>query len=371
MKSSGSGRLRAGIDYREEYPVVCYQTGQMQEPQTLPLDFGGQAGHTACFRRILSALKRYGKKEAICAAVVLPDMSEDVIRQYMTEAYEAGFPENSVQVMGELESFVHFVMHQTNDIWQQQVWLLEFGVQEVQATAVQVNKRTTPMVVQAREPECWKVGSLSDGDRDDRLSECVKNRFGKTPVSAVFLTGTDLNAEDYKKSREEICFRRRVFVGEQLQARGACLMAGDESGSRPYLFLSEQTLLYNVGIRSSRGGKEEISTIVQAGCSWYEAEAECELILLSEPILEFSFQSMLGGDAIRAGMLLNDLPGRPKGATRLLVEVHFPGPARCEVRVTDLGFGELYPSSDLYWRETFLLEEQEEKEDGHGSGGDL
>ena len=173
------------------------------------------------------------------------------------------------------------------------------------------------------------------------------------------------------KSREEICFRRRVFVGEQLQARGACLMAGDESGSRPYLFLSEQTLLYNVGIRSSRGGKEEISTIVQAGCSWYEAEAECELILLSEPILEFSFQSMLGGDAIRAGMLLNDLPGRPKGATRLLVEVHFPGPARCEVRVTDLGFGELYPSSDLYWRETFLLEEQEEKEDGHGSGGDL
>ena len=116
MKSSGSGRLRAGIDYREEYPVVCYQTGQMQEPQTLPLDFGGQAGHTACFRRILSALKRYGKKEAICAAVVLPDMSEDVIRQYMTEAYEAGFPENSVQVMGELESFVHFVMHQTNDI---------------------------------------------------------------------------------------------------------------------------------------------------------------------------------------------------------------------------------------------------------------
>ena len=29
MKSSGSGRLRAGIDYREEYPVVCYQTGQI------------------------------------------------------------------------------------------------------------------------------------------------------------------------------------------------------------------------------------------------------------------------------------------------------------------------------------------------------
>lgn len=41
---------------------------------------------------------------------------------------------------------------------------------------------------------------------------------------------------------------------------------------------------------------------------------------------------------------------------------------RCEVKVTDLGFGELYPASDLYWKESFLMEEQE---DGHGTGNDL
>ena len=92
------------------------------------------------------------------------------------------------------------------------------------------------------------------------------------------------------------------------------------------------------------------------------------MILLGDSVLELAFQPMLGGEAIRAGMRLNDIPKRPEGATRILVELHFSGPAQCEVRVTDLGFGELYPASGLYWVDSFLLEEEEEN---HGTGGDL
>ena len=85
-------------------------------------------------------------------------------------------------------------------------------------------------------------------------------------------------------------------------------------------------------------------------------------------ILEFYFQSMMGGDPVRKRFQLTDLPARPDGASRVLVEAHFTDRYRCEVKVTDLGFGELYPASDLYWKESFLMEEQE---DGHGTGNDL
>lgn len=355
--TNGCEVLIAGIDFREECPQVCYQTAQMKEPELLPLDFGGQMGRSACFRKILSALKRFGRKEDIRAAIILPDMSEESIGQYVKEACEAGFLREQVQVLGEQESVVHFVMHQTNDIWQQRVWLLEFHTDEVKATCLQVNRRTTPMLVEAQEPEYWHVGSLLEGNRDEKLSETVKERFGRNPVSAVFLTGTDFNARDYKKSREEICFHRRVFLGEQIHARGACMLAGSRE-RRNYLFLNEQTLLYNVGIRSSRGGKESIHTLVSAGCSWYEVQGCWELMVMDEPVLEFHFQSMLGKEAIRAGMMLTDMPKRPQRTSRILLEIHFAGPRQCEVKVTDLGFGELYPASDLYWRETFWLEEE-------------
>lgn len=366
IMTNGSELLIAGIDFRGEYPVVCYQDSQMKEPQHLPLDFGGQSGRNACFRKVLSALKRFGKKENIRAAVVVPDMSEESIRQYLKDACEAGFEREQLQVLGEAESIVHFVMHQTNDIWQQRVYLLEFDADEVKATSIQVNRRTTPMLVQAQEPEYWHVGTLLEGNRDERLLEHIKEEFGKSPVSAVFLTGTDFHVKDYKKSREEICFRRRVFLGEQIHARGACMLAGDGGQKKTYLFLSEQTLVYNVGIHSCRGGRESVQTIVSAGCNWYEVRESCEMILWGEPVLEFSFQSMLGGEPILAGMMLTDLPSRPDGTTRLLMEVHFSGPSRCEVKVSDLGFGEIYPASDLYWKESFLLDEQEE--DIYGAG---
>lgn len=361
-----SGTIHAGIDYREEYPKVCCQTEQMKEPLVLSLDFTGQSGHAACFRKILSALKRYGDKERIRAAVIVPGMSEEEIRQYTREACEAGFLEKQLQIMSESESVVHFVMHQTNDIWQHRVWILEFGKAEVKATAVRVNKRTTPMLIRTEESQYWQIGSLSDGGRDGRLLEHVREHFGKEHVSAVFLTGTDLNVRDYKKSREEICFRRRVFLGDLIHARGACMASGEKAGSRPYLFLGEQTLLLNMGIKSRRGGAEEFYTIINAGCNWYEAEGSCEVLLLDEPLLEFAFCSMLGGEPVRAGMMLTDLPERPGGTGRLLVEAHFTGPLQCEVKVTDLGFGELYPSSDLYWKESFMLEDQEERHDGDG-----
>ena len=136
----------------------------------------------------------------------------------------------------------------------------------------------------------------------------------------------------------------------------------------PYLFLSEQTLLYNVGIRSRRGGKESIYTLAEAGQNWYDIQVSQEMILVGSPVLELVFQPMLGGPEIRGGIRLQNLPERLEGTGRLLVEISFSSPKQCEVKVTDLGFGELYPASGLYWVDSFLLEEEEEN---HGTGGDL
>lgn len=358
----------AGIDFRKEIPQVCYQTGDRKEPAYLPLEYEKLSGHTACFCKILSALKRFEKKENIRAVLVLPDMEEETIRQYLQEACQAGFGKEQIHMVSEAESLVHFVMSQTSDIWQHRVFLLEFGQEEIRSICLHMNRRTSPMLVQAEEPEYWYVGNLLEGGRDEKLAETVKERFSGEPVSSVFLTGTDFNARDYKKSRDEICFRRRVFLAEQICARGACMLAEAGKDRVPYLFLSEQTLLYNVGIRSRRGGKESIYTLAEAGQNWYDIQVSQEMILVGSPVLELVFQPMLGGPEIRGGIRLQNLPERPEGTGRLLVEISFSSPKQCEVKVTDLGFGELYPASGLYWVDSFLLEEEEEN---HGTGGDL
>jgi hypothetical protein len=363
MSMANVGEICAGIDFLKETPKVCYQTAQMKDPEPLPLDFSSCMDNKSCFRKILSALKRYGKKEELCIALILPNLSQKKMETYQKDACEAGFLAEQLFMLGEEECLVHFVMHQSNDIWQQQVWLLDFGMDEVKARSIVVNKRSRPMLVQVSSPEYWHVGSLLSKERDDRLLAYVRETFSKIHVSAVFVAGTDLNEKDYQKSREELCYRRRVFLGEQMAARGACMLSRDRKEQKPYLFLNEQTLLYNVGIRSVKMGEESVYTVMRAGCNWYEAKKSLELILQSEAVLEFSFWPMMGGEPIRAGMFLNDLPKRPRGATRLLLELSFVSATECEVKVTDLGFGELYPASELCFKETFLMEE---KDDGTG-----
>ena len=368
MKLTEEDLLIAGIDYRKDVPVVCCMTGQMKEPEYIPMEFVRPCGRNTCFRKILSTLKKYGAKEKIRAVLVLPDMTEDSIRQYVQEACQAGFDRKQLKVISEAESIADFVMQQTNDIWQHRVYVLRFEPETVRAVCVDVNRRTSPMLVQVEEPESWRVGTLLEGGRDEKLAEYVTDRFSEKPVSAVFLEGTDLNAADYRKTREVLCYRRRVFLAEQVCARGACMSMAKEK--KPYLFLSEQTLLYNVAVRSRRGGKEGLYTLAEAGKNWYEIHQKQEMILLGEQVLELVFQSMMGGDPVRAGMRLTDIPKRPEGASRILVELQFSGPKQCEIKVTDLGFGELYPASDLYWMDTFSLGEEKE-EVSYGTGSDL
>ena len=179
MSMANMGEICAGIDFLKETPKVCYQTAQMKDPEPLPLDFSSCMDNKSCFRKILSALKRYGKKEELCIALILPNLSQKKMETYQKDACEAGFLAEQLFMLGEEECLVHFVMHQSNDIWQQQVWLLDFGMDEVKARSIVVNKRSRPMLVQVSSPEYWHVGSLLSKERDDRLLAYVRETFSK------------------------------------------------------------------------------------------------------------------------------------------------------------------------------------------------
>ena len=60
---------------------------------------------------------------------------------------------------------------------------------------------------------------------------------------------------------------------------------------------------------------------------------------------------MQGGDTLKETLALPGLPDRPSRATRLRISAEFLSVDRLRVQVSDLGFGELFPSSDLTWSE--------------------
>ena len=67
--------------------------------------------------------------------------------------------------------------------------------------------------------------------------------------------------------------------------------------------------------------------------------------------MEFTLKPMHAGDTLKGSLLLAGLPDRPPRATRLRISAEFLSVDRLQVQVSDLGFGELFPSPALTWTE--------------------
>ena len=72
--------------------------------------------------------------------------------------------------------------------------------------------------------------------------------------------------------------------------------------------------------------------------------------MLDKPELEFALLPINGKEKMTTLIHLNDLPVRPKKTTRLRIELEFVNASCAKVTIKDLGFGELFPPSDMVYK---------------------
>ena len=78
-------------------------------------------------------------------------------------------------------------------------------------------------------------------------------------------------------------------------------------------------------------------TLVSAGENWYETKNQCEILLAGTNTVDFWLQLPDSREAKIESLELTDIPKRPERMTRL------------SVTIRDLGFGEIYKSSEKVW----------------------
>ncbi|MBR4168188.1 MAG: hypothetical protein IKR47_00500 [Lachnospiraceae bacterium] len=66
-----------------------------------------------------------------------------------------------------------------------------------------------------------------------------------------------------------------------------------------------------------------------------------------------------GKDKQIVSIELNGLPQRPKRATRLRIKVEMTSETTIKIKIQDLGFGEMYPSSSKVWTKEIELEKSD------------
>jgi hypothetical protein len=95
---------------------------------------------------------------------------------------------------------------------------------------------------------------------------------------------------------------------------------------------------------------------LDAGENWYEVYKECDILLPGdENVLSFLVTPLTGKRAQLREFILEDAPVRTGAFGRYFIKIRMTSAECVEAQITDLGFGELFPTSSKVWVKQFAV----------------
>lgn len=324
---------------------------------------------TLFLKRSMTLMNFVATVEKVAAIMFTVDELDDRMVEVLSQASaNLGLRTSHIYFQSHTESFYFYMLHQPPELWNYQAIACEHDGVRLKTYRMECNKRTTPVVVLIEEqiyetvvvPNETEEETIREGAyrmADERFLGILRKMCEGRIISSAYLLGDGFRAEWDKQSIEFLCHNRRVFRGNNLFSRGACYgllekLEPSEAGSK-HVFLGRDKLKSNIGMNVLRQGRESYYALLDAGENWYEAAKECEFLLEGERELAFVITPLTGKD-IETRVI--PLTGGGSGGgpfTRYRMEMAMSAPETVQIKVTDLGFGELFPASGQVWKESF------------------
>lgn len=294
----------------------------------------------------------------IRAMVLTAEPWEDCHRDVAKELTEGLLvPQERIFMQGHEDSLFSFLVCQPQRLLGYETAVFDLTGEQLVTYRVEMNHKTRPIVTTMQKeyvPGMIKkkhYPSITEHDR--RLAELdsqMKLYFEEFSrgriVTALYLIGEGFRGEWYPESLKLFCRNRKVFAGNNLYGKGACLSAAErvwqsgESGS--YLFLGKDMLRYNVGISMWKNEQEEYIPLLDAGTNWYDAKAEITFLMEDAEAIELLVTPIDGSGKYTEVLELPELPRRPWRSYRMSLTAEMQSDRGMFVCVRDEGFGELY-----------------------------
>jgi len=317
------------------------------------------------FENMLQMIGTFNEPDSIGGVMISCEnytpMSLECIPKAMKKV---GISEKKIFIQTYMESFYYYLLNQKKEIWTYDVAMFEYKKNEIIGSILHLNRNVSPVVVSINEIARVSVARRNQSElewnrtKDARFLELVEKVLYDRPVSSAFLIGSGFDKSWADESIVVLCNRRRVFQGENLFTKGACYAVReriDEKQLKGYLYESQDMIRCNIGMDMVVRGNSGYTTLIQAGINWYEANFECEFLLENEKEVVLLLNSLEKGEERELVIPLEGLPVRPPRAARLRLELFFISRTICKVKISDLGFGELYPTSNRVWESAIEL----------------
>lgn len=304
---------------------------------------------TLFLRKVIELPKKLGNAP-ICDRLIISveRLTKENMEVFWKIASSLGLAQEQFMVVDHKESFYHFALSQQQSLWVHDVFLFECEERNLMYYGLKRNTRTIPQMISIKEG----TRTPMDADRDREFLSILQTAFENQMVSTVYLVGDGFEDGWLKDSLNYLCKNRRVFIGNNLYSKGACYAGFNREHPEywKFIYMGENEMKFNLSIKVRERGNLAFHTLITAGKNWFEARGGCEVILCGTPEIEFWKQLPHSRDAVIESLELSDLPNRPDRTTRLRITATPLSDEKVEVVIKDLGFGEIFRSTDKTWK---------------------
>ena len=350
-----------GIDLDDTYAVVSYYLKGMNEPETLSPIAGSEKYQIpiSCAGNTKEEYKNTLKKLFLMAsrlgnpmipdwlAVTMESITKETAEKLEEAIKELGIESGRLFLLDRCESFYYYVYSQKEELFLHDVGLFDYRRDRIRHYYMKRNPSTVPQIVEIRTSEYSMGETRSDPGLDAIVKKCLNGKI----CSSVFLTGDGFDGNWMKQSLVSLCRGRKAFIGKNLYAKGACYgaLVKREKITWPYLYLGENEMKMNFGVKARFHGELAYVTLIEGGESRFEASGECECLIKDTETVCVWMKHLLTGEEKKEELSMTGFMEGQSGVSRIRIEAKAVSDREVQVKIRDLGFGEITKCSEQSW----------------------
>ena len=326
-----------------------------EDTQIDGLVYGAVSLLTLYLKRCFGLLQSVGSFDRMDAVMfTLPEVTPEAVSVVKEALSGLHIKTEKVYFCSHSESFFRYVISEPGEMIKRHPLLFTIEDKKLQLIRLQVNRFTDPKVVHAESAsfDLPRDRNLLPDELDNTLLKASMGASEEFGDYSFYLVGEGFTEEALKGSLKYMCSKGRVYGGINLFSRGAVYALVERSEKPGYVFLGNDKLSNNIGIRLLSQGKEVYYALLDAGICWYEAESHVELYVSETNVITLSAESIKEN---KKSDVIITLEGYEGELTRMRLTASMKDASLLSVKIEDLGLGAFTKTKASKWEEEIAL----------------
>ncbi|GHU61297.1 hypothetical protein FACS189418_0720 [Clostridia bacterium] len=308
-------------------------------------------------KKIHNHLKeKFPDEEFRCLTIALPSLKPVWIGHIRKILEDLDWKKEKIHFISRSECYFYYLLNKKKELWNDYAALFDLSDSGFHYYELKINRSAKPQTANIYYEKLDdgfnpKILDTSAGGKlaDQILCGCAERLMQKKSYSSILLTGKGFVHSEWAVNFIKLAgSHKRLYYAPDVLAEGAALKAYEyvaEGKLHPYVLLCEGTLSTTISLKAEVNGTEKQVAFALAGDHWHDLTNTLILLVNASPSIDFYLSQNHLKQVQKLSIPLKNLPERPKKTTKIEVQITFINENTMQVKIRDLGFGELFPAS--------------------------